>query len=368
MRALWLREGGSALDHYREDGSAPAAETMDPGRFGYGDRRQPDPGPGEVLVAVDACGLNHLEVWAALSGRRDAATEGRIPGSDVAGRVAQAGPGVELTVAGLAPGAPVLVYPLLSCGACPACQRGEEHLCPTYRTLGVEVDGGLAEFVRVPLANLLPLPPGLSPVAAASLPIGLMTAQRMLKLARVQPGETVLVTAAASGVGTYQQQLAAHCGARVLGLSRAPGKLARLDLLNLGLSAGIQWAPGWQDQVMALTGGRGVDVVLDSLGGDPLTACLDVLAIGGRAVTCGATAGNRTAVHVGRMLARNTALHGSSMGSRSDLAAALDLVAAGAVRPVVDRLFRLEEAAAAISYLAQGQPVGKVVVAVRQAE
>lgn len=322
----------------------------------------PEPRAGEVLVHVRACGINHLDLR-----NRSPQGEGRmalprIPGADVAGELAAAGPGVELKEWGLREGDPVLVHPGLSCGRCPACRRGEDNLCPHYVILGWQRDGGSAQYLTVPVTHVYPQPPHLTPTEAAAFPLVNLTAWHMLtNRARLQPGETVLVLGASGGVGTAAVVLAAFLGARVLATVTDPAKAERIRAL--GAEAVLSPA-GLAEAVRHLTDGRGVDVVVDHAGRATLPLALDLLARGGRLVNCGATSGTEVELPLREFYRRHLSLLGSFMGTRGEMDTLLGLLAAGRLRPVLDRVFPLAEGAAAHRYLEERRQVGKVVLEV----
>ncbi len=318
----------------------------------------PVPGPGEVRVRVHACGLNWLDV-----GVRRGPKFGPIPlpligGADIAGTVDALGPGVS----GWQKGDPVVVYPLITCGLCEFCRRGEPTICPHHRIVGEHVDGGLADYTVVPAANLLPKPSGLSFVQAAALPVVAMTAWHMLfHVGQLQAGETVLVQGAGGGVASLGIQLARHAGARVMATTSTPEKMERARALGAHQVFDYR-DPDWPDQVLAATQGRGVDLVQDNVGAATWAQGLRVLARGGRLVTCGSHSGARVQVEIGAIYHRQLRILGANGGTYPDLARALALVEEGAVRPVVDRALPLEQIHEGHRLLEEGRHFGKVVI------
>lgn len=322
---------------------------------------EPTCGPGQVKVRVRACAMNHLDLWVR-RGRPDLTlSRPLVLGSDVAGEVAECGPGVE----GLRAGDEVVVYPGMYCDRCAACAAGDQPLCPGFHALGARPgsDGGYAEYVVVPARNVLPKPRGLSFVEAAAVPLAAVTAWRMLVTrARVRPLETVLVTGASGGVGTYAVQIARLWGARVIALAGTAEKARRLRE-ELGADEAVVYRDQpWRERVLELTGGRGVDVVLESVGRATWADSLAAAARGGRVVTIGQTTGPSAETHIPTIYLKQLAIHGVFMGSLAELMELLRHVERGAVRPVVDRVFPLEQAADAHRYLESGQVFGKVVL------
>jgi NADPH:quinone reductase-like Zn-dependent oxidoreductase len=322
------------------------------------DLPDPTPGPGEVVVRVEACALNHLDLWVrgGLPGLKLPLPH--VGGSDVAGVVEAVGPGVT----GAAPGDPVVLQPGVSCGRCRECLAGRDNFCRDYQILGEHRFGGCAEKVVVPAANLLPRPPGMPPAEAAAFPLTMLTAWQMLvSRARVQPGETVLVLGAGAGVATAGVQIAKLFGARVIAASTSDEKLARARQLGADdvINVTTQDLVG---QVRALTGKRGADVVFEHVGKALWDKAILACARGGRLVTCGATSGFDAATDLRHVFFRQISILGSTMGSKGDLWQILDHVRAGKLRPVVDRVLPLAEARQAHEILESGGQFGKVVL------
>ena len=324
----------------------------------FGDRPAPNPKPGEALVRVRACGINHLDLWvrAGLTGLEPEMPH--ILGNDVVGEITELGAGVTH----LSPGAKTLVNPTLSCGHCPACANGDDNLCRSYDVLGRRRNGGYAEFVSVPAANCLPFPENLSWEEAAAVPLVFLTAWHMLVTrARVRAGEDVLVIGAGSGVGSAAVQIARLHGARVIATAGTAAKLERARAL--GAHDAIDHAT--EDvaaRARALTGKKGVDVVFEHVGGPVFEAAVRALARDGRLVTCGDTIGSKVTLDLDLLFGRHLTLLGSWMGRRSDLNEALKHVAAGTLKPVVDSVLPLAEARRAHERLEARDTFGKLVL------
>jgi len=323
----------------------------------YEDAPDPSPGPGEVLVRVRAAALNHLEAWAAKmpAGRSQPP---RILGSDVAGVVAGIGAAVE----GLREGDEVLLHPGVSCGRCEACLGGEDNLCPRYHLLGQGRDGGLAEYVAVPASNVAAKPKTLSFEEAASIPLVFTTALHMiLTRARLRFGETVLVNAAGSGVGVAALQVAKLHGAHVIASAGSDAKLEKA--LALGADEVINYAThDLAEEARRLTGGRGVDMVVENVGSDIFEKSVRALARNGRVVTCGATAGQDATLNVTRFFLAQQTIYGSFMGTKAELLRYLPCFEDGRLRAVVDRVYPLADAREAVSRLLHREQFGKVVL------
>jgi NADPH:quinone reductase-like Zn-dependent oxidoreductase len=322
----------------------------------------PDPVPrhNEVLVRVKACALNHLDLWVRRGLPNVPILLPHIPGSDVAGEIAQVG----MDVTTVRVGQKVVLAPLVSCGKCAACVAGLDNCCRQATNLGYLIDGGCAEYVRAPEVNCLPYPENLSFEETASIPLVFQTAWHMLVgRAELQPGEDILILGAGSGVGIAAIQIAKFFGAQVLATAGTDEKLQKARRLGADHLINHK-TQKIRDEVRRITNKRGVDVVFEHVGTATWEDSLASLALGGRLVTCGATTGYDAKVDLRFLFSRQLSLLGSYMGVKSELHTVLKLVAAGRLKPVVDRVFPLAEAAAAHSYLESGSQFGKVVLRV----
>lgn len=312
--------------------------------------------PGEVLVRLQAATLNRVDLYMRDSGAGITHTLPQVMGVDGAGVVEEADPGDPR----LAPGQPVVLHAGIACGRCEFCVRGDDVLCTAMKLLGEHRDGTFAEFVSLPARNVLPRPPHLDAAEAAALGVNHLTAWRMLfTQARVQPGETVLVFGIGGGVSMAALQLAKMAGARVLVTSRDTAKLA--VAATLGADHGICSAT--QDvakAVLELTGGRGVDVVIENVGAAVWSAALKSLVRGGRLVTCGATSGDQPGADLRRLFIRQLQVFGSTLGNLAEFQALLNACAATGLKPRIDRRFGLDDVHAALSLLESQQQVGKI--------
>jgi len=320
----------------------------------------PVPGPGEVLLRVRACALNHLDLWL-----REGLPSAKIKppftlGCDVAGEVAALGPGVE----GIAVGARFAVHPGRACGRCAPCREGREPDCADYGIIGAYGGrpGGYAELLAVPVEHLLPIPGSLGMLEAAAAPLTYLTAWHMLVgLAELKAGETVLVVGAGAGVAVAAIQIAKARGARVIATSTSPEKLARAK--SLGADLAIHHPPeDLARTVRRLTDGAMADVVFEHVGGDLAAEAVKCLRRSGRLVTCGATAAPVAPIDLRYVFDRQLKIFGAKMGSLAEMRAAWALIADGTLKPVVDRTFPLAEARAAHEYLAARGHFGKVVL------
>jgi NADPH:quinone reductase-like Zn-dependent oxidoreductase len=326
----------------------------------YADVPDPTPRANEVVVRVKACALNHLDLWVRRGLPNVPIPLPHIPGSDVAGEIAQIG--ADVTTVSV--GQKAVLAPLVSCGKCTACIAGLDNRCRQATNLGYMVDGGCAEFVRAPEINCLPYPENLKWEEAASIPLVFQTAWHMLlSRAELQPGEDVLILGAGSGVGTAAIQIAKFFGARVIATAGSDEKLAKAK--ELGADHLINHkTQKIRDEVRRITNKRGVDIVFEHVGIATWDDSLASLAASGRLVTCGATTGYDAKLDLRFLFSRQLSLLGSYMGTKSELHTVMKLVASGKLRPIVDRVFPLAEAAAAHAYLESSSQFGKVVLRV----
>jgi NADPH:quinone reductase-like Zn-dependent oxidoreductase len=329
-----------------------------PGRFEMVELPELRPGPDEVVVAVKACGLNRLDLWVEEGGLPVKVGLPRICGGEIAGTILRLGGDVD----DWRIGERVAVQSNLFCGECEFCLRGEVSICLKGQLLGVDCDGGFAEEVRVPARSLVRIPEGVSFSASAALTLAGSTAMHMLTdRGSVQPGDWVLVNGAAGGVGVYAVQIARELGARVIAAASTAAK--RELALRLGAEAAVDSSqPGWAGEVRRLSGKRGVDWVVEHVGGETLEQSLHCLARGGSVVTCGATAGRNVELNLWPLFVKQQRLIGSYGRTRKDLEAVMEWAALGRLKPVVHHVFPLSRAADAFAALRSRGALGKVLV------
>jgi NADPH:quinone reductase-like Zn-dependent oxidoreductase len=326
----------------------------------YTDAPEPSIRANEVLVRVRACALNHLDLWVRGGLPNVPIPLPHIPGSDVAGEIAQIGG--EVTTVRV--GQKVVLAPGVTCGKCAACLAGLDNRCRQFTNLGYMIDGGYAEFVRAPEVNCLPYPENLSFEEASAVPLVFQTAWHMLvSRAELQAGEDVLVLGAGSGVGSAAIQVAKFFGARVIATAGTPAKLEKARQLGADYTINHK-TQKIREEVRRITNKRGVDVVFEHVGIATWDDSIASLASAGRLVTCGATTGYDAKIDLRFLFSRQLSLLGSYMGTKGELQTVMKLVAAGRLKPVVDRVFPLAEAVAAHAYLEAGQQFGKVVLSV----
>ncbi len=312
----------------------------------------------EVVVGVRAAALNHLDIWVRTS-ERFALTMPHVIGSDAAGVVERVGE----RVSGVEVGQAVIINPSLSCGRCEFCRRGEQSLCSSFAIVGTGRSGTFAQQVAVPARNVLPKPDCLSFEQAAALPIAYVTAWRMLMTrARLLPGEWVLIHGIGGGVALAALQLAKLAGATVVVTSGDDDKLSRAadlgadHVLNYRTTGDLAAALG------ELTGGRGVDLVFDTVGA--ATWALDFAAVrrGGRIVLCGVTTGASATTDLRALYWNQLTILGSTSGSHEDFRQLLAAVAAARIQPVIDSVHPLADVRQACRRMEQGQQFGKIIL------
>jgi NADPH:quinone reductase-like Zn-dependent oxidoreductase len=357
-----------ASSHYRpERGEKPLFNSMKAAVFyqhggpevlRYEETAEPSLGPGQVRVRVKACALNHLDIWIRQGIPGVPVPLPHIGGCDVSGIVERA----SADVIGITPGDRVFIAPGLSCWRCEFCLSGRDNLCVTYRILGAQVNGGMAELVTVPAVNVIPIPGSLSFEQAAAFPLTGLTAWHMLfGLAKLQPAEDVLVLGAGSGVGSMAVQMAHVTGARVFTTVGSEDKIERAKAL--GADEVINHAQdNIADRIKVFTGGRGVDVVIEHVGPATWEHSVRSVAKGGRLITCGATTGPTVTIDLRYLYMRQATVMGSFMGTRAELLAASKWIAAGRIQPTIDTIMPLKEARAAQERMTERKLFGKIVL------
>jgi len=327
-------------------------DSDDPADLAVESVPDPDPDPGQAVVRVEACSVNHRDLWK-LEGTRE--THDRfVGGADVAGVVERVEPNPERTPP-VEPGDRVLLCPLSTCGTCRYCREGPENFCAEYDSY----DGGFAERAVVEADRLLLVPDGVDFVAASTLPVAYMTAWRMLERAGVTAGDRVFVPGATGGVGIATIQLAGLRGAETVGTSTSPRKLDRLR--KLGCDHTLE--TGDPDELVDRVGNIGpVDATINHLGGEFGPAGMEVLRRGGTQVVCGRTAGDTTEVDLWDTYWNHKALLGSTLGTQPDLRRVLAFLADDTIDAVVADTYPLAETGEAFLDMTHRDLFGKAVI------
>jgi NADPH:quinone reductase-like Zn-dependent oxidoreductase len=324
----------------------------------YEDAPDPVASPEEALVRVKACALNRLDIWGRIGPPYSKPSLPHIPGCDIAGVVEE----VPAHEKELQKGMEVVLSPGVGCGRCERCLSGNDNQCRRYSIIGNELDGGYAELVVTPLRNVLPKPERMDFVQAASVPLSFLTAYHMLVTkARVQPGETVLVLGAGSGVGTAAIQIAKAHNANVVATAGSEAKLRKA--VELGADFTVNHSTKKiSEEARKYSEGRGVDVVIEHPGKATWEESLKSVAKGGRIVTCGATTGYDATTDLRRVFAKEVTIFGSYMGGSGELLRILELFKQRRLRPVVDISMPLSRAKDAQVRMEKGENFGKIVL------
>ena len=331
-----------------------------PEKLQYEDVAEPSFNETEALIHVKACALNHLDIWARSGTRKERIPLPHISGCDVSGEVAKVGS----LVKDHRPGDKVLIAPGISDGTCEYCTSGWDSLCENYKIIGYETQGGYAEYVSVPRENILPVPHKLSFEEAASVPLVFLTAWHMLTTrAHLAAGETVLIWGAGSGVGSAAIQVAKVLGAKVIATAGSDSKLDKARKLGADFVVNHQ-THDVPAEVKQFTNGKKANVVFDHIGQATWERSMRSMAPAGRLVNCGVTSGGKTEIDIRYIFVRQFSIMGSYMGSRGELLKVLTFFEDGKLKPVVDSVFVLRDAALAQSRMEKSEHFGKIVLKV----
>jgi NADPH:quinone reductase-like Zn-dependent oxidoreductase len=318
----------------------------------------PEVGAGEILIRNRAVGVNHCDTDVRRGAFGVAQTFPHVMGVDAAGEVVAVGS----DVAGFAQGDRVAPHFLLSCGTCRNCIAGRENMCLRAGVLGVTTWGTYAQFVKVRANNAVHLPDALSYVEAVAAQVPFATAwEALIEVGRLQAGETALVNAAGSGVGSAGVQVAKLAGARVIATTGSDEKFTAAR--ELGADEVINYeSTNVGNAVTRLTDGLGVDLALDVVGGNRLLDCIAAVSQGGRIVSVGAHAGERVEIDMIDLFRKHVSLHGCGRSTRAIVAKVLALVAAGRLRPVIAANYALADAPAAHRLMESRKFFGRIVM------
>jgi alcohol dehydrogenase len=318
----------------------------------------PPPGPGEVQIRVRAVALNHIDVW---GWRGMAFAKRKMPlvvGAEAAGEIAGVGP----QVTGFKPGDPVVMFGALTCGVCKACREGRDNLCENVAgVMGFHVDGFARELVNMPARLVIPVPGGIAARDAACAPIAFATVQHMLfDNAKLEPGETVLVHAGGSGIGTAAIKMAKAIGATVITTIGDDAKAEKAKALGADHVINYR-TERFEGVVRKLTAKKGVDVVFEHVGAETFNGSLLCLKRGGRLVTCGATSGPSTTLNLMQLFQQQYRIIGSFGASMRNIRESLAKMAAGML-PVIDTEVDFADVERGLARLESRQVFGKIVV------
>ncbi|MCY0147708.1 zinc-binding dehydrogenase [Hoeflea sp. G2-23] len=319
----------------------------------------PPPGIGEATVSIKAVALNHIDVW---GWRGMAFAKRKMPlviGAEASGVVDAIGHGVS----GLIPGQLVSIYGARTCGLCRPCREGRDNLCEHVSGVhGFHLDGFAQEKVNLPARLLVPAPPGVSPIGAAVAPVTFGTVEHMLfDNARLEPGETILVHAGGSGIGSAAIQLAKKMGCTIITTVGSDEKIEKAKAL--GADHVINYRTDrFEGVVRKLTKKRGVDVVFEHVGADTWAGSMLSLKRGGRLVTCGSTSGVSTQMNLMMLFQQQLRLIGSFGCRMQNMADAMQKMAAGQVQPVIDTEVGFDEIYTALARMEGRDVFGKIIL------
>jgi NADPH:quinone reductase-like Zn-dependent oxidoreductase len=321
-----------------------AIQLVEPSLTAFRRTSLPDPvaGPGEVLIRLRAAALNYIDV-AVATGAFPGAALPMVPVADGAGQVVALGADVE----GVAVGDRVIPHFM------PDWLDGPMRPERIAAMRGITLPGSLSEYVAVPARSVVRLPDHLDFAQGATLPIAATTAWNAVRSASVRPGSTVVILGT-GGVSVFALQFAKASGATVILVSSSDEKLARGRALGADHLVNYRTAPDWDKAVLDITGGRGVDLVVETVGGASFARSLNAVAMGGTVFTVGFVAGAETSFNLFSVIGKAVRIVGNSTGSVADLAEAVRAIAANRIVPVVDRRFGIDETAAAYAELAAG--------------
>lgn len=327
----------------------------------FADLPDPKPQAGEALIRVKACALNHLDIWVRRGWKGLRLKMPHITGSDIAGEIVS----VNAQQSQWTKGTKVIVNPGVVTAEDEWVRRGEDSVSPGYRLLGEHLPGGLAEYVTVPVANVFKYPEELSAEEASAPLLVATTCWRMLfKRAALRPGESILVVGSGGGVNSLTIQLARALGATVYALCGSKEKMDRARELGSHHVINYEKDKQWAVEILKLTRGRGVDVVVDNVGQATFPQSLNCVARGGRIVTVGNTSGYEIKFDNRLLFTRQISLIGSTMGSRQDFIDALAFLWNNNIKPVIDRVEPLKNGIKMIQRLEEGKQFGKIVLSV----
>ncbi|MEM2759966.1 MAG: zinc-binding dehydrogenase [Nitrososphaerales archaeon] len=325
-----------------------------PDKLVYQDIDDPKPSSNEVLVKVKVCAINHLDIWVRQGLPGKTLKFPHILGCDIAGEIASKNRSLPI-------GSRVMVYAGVSCGRCSYCKAGEENLCAKFSVIGgfSDMKGGYAEYVKIPVRNIVEIPPWFSYDEAACLGVSYLTAWNMLKDVNVKKGSTVLVYGAGSGIGSATIKLARAMGMKVVTTVSSERKIS----LAKKLGANHVIDRNKQDVVAEVTRlTDGVDAVIDHVGASTWMTSLKCLKVGGRMAVCGATTGEIANVEIRTVYNKQVSIIGAYLGTKGELIEMIKFMLKRRIKPLIDLTFRLSEARAAHERMEKNEHFGKILL------
>lgn len=319
----------------------------------------PEPQENEVVIKLHFSGLNHLDVWVRKGSPAYPVKLPHIMGADGAGTVEALGKGAE----GVSVGDRVLIFPGISCGNCLPCTRGQDNQCVQYEILGSKRNGTYAEYVSVPDQNVVAIPDSLSFEQAASFPLVYLTAwHMMIGRAKLLPIETVLVVGGSGGIGVAAIQIAKLKGAKVLATTTARQKVNKIKSIGADDVFWDEKDSDFSKWVLQHTEMRGADIVIEHVGPATWDKSVKSLNRNGQLVTCGATTGSNVSLDLRNTFSRDLSVFGARMGTQREFQDLTTALFKDEIKPVVDKIFPLEDASSAHDYIEGRQQVGKVLL------
>ena len=329
--------------------------------FEVRDVETPEAGPNDVVIEVHAAGLCGHDIAIMTGLLRRGVDHSVILGHEISGTIAQLGS----DVTGLSEGDAVVASLTASCGTCDRCRSGLDYRCRNGTGVGHGINGGFAEYVRLPATGVTVLPANLDLTGASLIacPIGVCV-RAAKSVARISAGETALVTGAGGGLGVHAVQVAGALGAQVFAATSSPEKLDALDRFAPGGSI-LGGELDFSELVLAFTEDQGADVVIDTVGSATFRSAIRSLSQYGRMVLLGEVEGNRTTLNLTDIMFRDAAIYGSTGASRPDIETAIAMVASGTVEPVVHAAMPLEDTAEAVRQVTSRQVTGRIALTPR---
>jgi NADPH:quinone reductase-like Zn-dependent oxidoreductase len=325
----------------------------------YADLPDPEPAPGEALVRVKAVALNHLDIWVRHGWKGLKLQMPHISGSDVAGEVVK----VNAPNSGLVQGARVIINPGIITSDDQWTRKGEDSVSPGYKILGEQRRGGMAEYVTVPVGNCFRMPDEIDyHEAAAPILVGLTAWRMLFGRANLKVGETVLIVGAGGGVNSHSILFAKAAGATVFALTSTTEKKKKAEACGADYVIDYKKNPDWSLEILKLTKGVGVDVVVDNVGAATMANSLKAVTRGGRIVTVGNTSGHAVTYDNRMVFTKQVSIIGSTMGGRQDFVDAMQFMWSRGLKPIIDRVEPLKSGVSMLQYLERGEQFGKVVL------
>lgn len=334
------------------------SEQGPPDVLQYTDIADPVAGPGEVVVRVAMTSVNRVDTLVRGGYPGLTVPMPHVIGGDVTGTISEVGAGVtEFKI-----GDRVISWPLIACGTCDLCMRGKPHICLNWQFIGMHRKGSYAEFVSIPAKSVMHLPDAVSFEEAATLPTaGIVAYHGLATVSAIQPGETFFIWGGASGVGTFAIQIAKLRGATVIATAGSPEKMAVMRACGADHVLNHH-EDDVQSRVLELTGGIGVDAMIDYVGPQTFAKSFAMLKKGGRMMLCGILTGRETTLPMHLTYLQHKSILGIYLGTMTDLSELMHLVAQKKIKPVIWDILPLHKAAEAHRTLQECKHYGKILL------